>query len=95
MEQRLFPMTVNLPIDYEVLKKGHTESKDDPLAGCSLKLLEVAENARTGNVDTARSGCAVRIIREVESACFAMEDMVAMVEYDRRTWEREWASEEP
>jgi hypothetical protein len=48
-----------------------------------LRLLEVAENARTGTDDTARSGCAVRSIREIELVCFATEDMTVMAEYSK------------
>jgi hypothetical protein len=89
MEQRLFCKTVSLRLVDGSLGNGHTESKDDPLAGCSLRLLEVAENARTGNDDTARSGCTVRSIREVVIVCFAIEDMVAMVKCEEGNLGRE------
>lgn len=58
---------------------GLTESKEDPLAGCSLKLLDVEENARR---EIAPRGFALRIIRDVASVCLAREDMVARMDGD-------------
>lgn len=60
-------------------RAGLTESKEDPLAGWSLQLLGVEENARR---ESAPRGLAVRIIRTVDRLCFAMEDMVMRMDQD-------------